>query len=94
MVHLQNNRNYVYGDPCYVGIEPGQTLDLKWGDPWVTHKVYWDGSYWQHEVRWFGLNCEIGCRYRFTVSSGLGDGTMTNSAATATTPFSYCLPDE
>lgn len=59
----------------------------------MTNKVYWDGFYWQHELRWSGLSCATGCRYRFYVTSGLGNGTTTTSGATATTPSSYCLPD-
>lgn len=94
VVHVENV-NYDVEDECYIGIPYGTTRDLEWGDPNVFHDVYWDGSYWQHEVRWADLPCATGCIYRFTVSSGLGNGTTTSTTnPISTTPTSYCIPDD
>jgi hypothetical protein len=93
VVHVQNAWSYGEESSCYMGIAAGATLDLHWGDPGVAHKVYWDGTYWQHEVRWAGLSCATGCNYRFSVTSGLGDGTSSTSGMAVTTPITYCIPD-
>lgn len=88
------NVNYDENDDCYIGIPLGATRDLKLGDPDVVHNVYWDGSNWQHEVRWTGLPCATGCIYRFTVSSGIGASVTSSQPPKSTTPTSYCIPDD
>jgi hypothetical protein len=93
VVHVENV-NYDENDDCYLGIPLGATRDLKFGAPDVVHNVYWDGSNWQHEVRWTGLPCATGCIYRFTVSSGIGASVTSSQPPKSTTPTSYCIPDD
>lgn len=92
-VHVQNYRQYPLNSACSLGIDEGDTLDLLWGDPGVGHLVYWDGSLWQHEVRWGGLLCYPGCDHRFSVTSASDAASSATSGLRVTTPTALCLPD-
>jgi subtilisin family serine protease len=93
VVHVQNFRGYPLNSACSIGIDEGDTLDLHWGDPGVGHLVYWDGSLWQHEVRWGGLLCYPGCEHRFSVTSATDAASSAQSGLRVTTPTTLCLPD-
>lgn len=92
VVHIQNYHGYPLESACSIGIEPNATIDLAWGDPGVSHRVYWDGSLWQHEVRWV-VPCYPGCEHRFWVTSSSGNGNPATSGMCITTPTSLCLDD-
>ena len=93
VVHVQNFHSYPLNSACSIGIDEGATLDLHWGDPGVGHLVYWDGSLWQHEVRWGGLLCYPGCEHRFSVTSATDAASSAQSSLRVTTPTTLCLPD-
>lgn len=93
VVHVQNFHSYPLNSACSIGIDEGDTLDLHWGDPGVGHLVYWDGSLWQHEVRWGGLLCYPGCEHRFSVTSATSAADSVLSSLRVTTPTTLCLPD-
>lgn len=93
VVHVENFLGYPLGSECSLGIDPNAAFDLSWGDPGVSHSVYWDGTFWQHEVRWFGLPCATSCNHRFWVTSSSGNGSYATSGLRATTSTNFCLPD-
>jgi hypothetical protein len=93
-VAIENYQGYDEESLCYMGIEPGSSRVLHWGDPGVTFSIYWDGTDWVHEARWSELTCTSLCRYRFKVTSGLGNGVTTTSAQAKTIPrLDFCLPN-
>jgi hypothetical protein len=77
---------------CGVGIAPNQWRTLQWGAPDVDFRVYWDGSWWQHEVRWQGLPSDLDCFYKYKVTSGVGVNTST-SVVRPTDPVTFFIPD-
>ena len=92
-VTIENHVGYLSTDPCYLGIEPGTPLELRWGDPGVTIGVYSEGNDWRHELRWTSWPCAPGCQYKFKVTSGLGNGVTSTGPAKVFTSTGFCLPD-
>lgn len=92
-VTIENYMGYTSGSSCYLGIEPGAPLVLHGGDSGVTSQVYWNGTDWQHELRWSDLPCAPDCLYRFKVTSGIGNGTTSTGPTRIIPATSFCLPD-
>ncbi len=92
VVEVENFMGYASDGICGVGIEPQAWRTLAWGDADADFRVYWDGLWWQHEVRWRSLPCGANCTYRFKVTSAVGTNSST-SVIRQTTPVSYCIPD-
>jgi hypothetical protein len=91
-VDVQNVRGYNEFDYCSIGIEPGAIRTLGCGDADASFLVYWDGTYWHHEVRWAALPCVNNCQYRFRVRSGAGGQSVSSNWRTINTG-TFCVVD-
>jgi hypothetical protein len=92
-VEVQNYYNYDPSGNCGVGIAVGGSRFLNWGDPDTEFLVYWDGTLWQHEVRWMALPCGLNCEYRFRVKSGANGQSTPYSGLRTMTTSTFCVTD-
>jgi hypothetical protein len=96
MVAVENHLGYSEGGPCYGGIPAGAPELLTWDRPDVEVQVYWDGTDWQHVLRWLGRPCvnTPGCQHRFMVTSGIGNGETVSRGWTLMNQSPFCIPVE
>ncbi|MDP2324181.1 MAG: ASPIC/UnbV domain-containing protein, partial [Gammaproteobacteria bacterium] len=92
-VTIENYLGYENGSSCYMGFDQGTPLVLRPGDAGVTTEIYWDGTDWQHELRWSGLPCMPDCQYRFKVTSGIGNGVTSTGPTRVMPAINFCLPE-
>jgi hypothetical protein len=69
-------------------------FSLAWDTPGVSVLTYKVGTNWQHELRWSGIYCMVGCRWNWQGFSSAGEGSVAVSQTQTrlTAPLTYCIP--
>lgn len=68
---------------------------LAWDTPGVSVLTYKVGTNWQHELRWSGIDCMVGCQWNWQGFSSAGEGSaaVSQTQTRLTGPLTYCIPE-